>query len=80
MYGWYSETQQKNICDRLEMQIAARHSPKRTHPYIYYIDKDDNIVLVTEVNKGNKINFEDAISLGELKKFYMASETPLKLD
>lgn len=80
MYGWYSETQQKNICDRLEMEIAARRSPKRTHPYIYYIDKDDNIVLVTEVNKGNKINFEDAISLGELKKFYMASETPLKLD
>ena len=79
MYGWYSETQQKNICHRLEMQIAARHSPKRTHPYIYYIDKDDNIVLVTEVNKGNKINFEDAISLGELKKFYMASETPLIL-
>ena len=79
MYGWYSNTQQKNICERLEMQAAARHFPKRTHPYIYYIDMQDKIVLVTEVNKGNKINFEDAISLGELKKFYMASETPLIL-
>ena len=80
MYGWYSKTQQKKICERLEMETAAMHFPKRTHPYIYYIDIQDKIVLVTEVNKGNKIIFEDAISLGELKKFYMASETPLKLD
>ena len=80
MYGWYSKTQQKKICERLEMETAARHFPKSTRPYIYYIDMQDNIVLVTEVNKGNKIIFEDAISLGELKKFYMASETPLKLD
>ena len=80
MYGWYSKTQQKNVCERLEMQAAAKHFPKRTHPYIYYIDMQDKIVLVTEVNKGNKINFEDAIPLGELKKFYKASETPLKLD
>ena len=80
MYGWYSKTQQKNVCERLEMQAAAKHFPKRTHPYIYYIDMQDKIVLVTEVNKGNKINLEDAIPLGELKKFYKASETPLKLD
>tara|TARA_Y100000591_G_scaffold251197_1_gene222599 strand:- start:1425 stop:1667 length:243 start_codon:yes stop_codon:yes gene_type:complete len=80
MYGWYSNTQQKNICERLEMQAAARHFPKRTYPYIYYIDMQDKIVLVTEVNKGNNIIFEDAIPLGELKKFYKASETPLKLD
>ena len=80
MYGWYSKTQQKNVCERLEMQAAAKHFPKRTHPYIYYIDMQDKIVLVTEVNKGNKINFEDAIPLGELKKFYKASETPLQLD
>ena len=80
MYGWYSKTQQKKICERLEMETAARHFPKSTRPYIYYIEMQDKIVLVTEVNKGNKIIFEDAISLGELKKFYMASETPLKLD
>ena len=80
MYGWYSKKQQKNICERLEMETAASHFPKRTYPYIYYIDMQDKIVLVTEVNKGNKINFEDAISLGELKKFYIASKTPLKLD
>ena len=42
MYGWYSKTQQKNICERLEMQAAARHFPKRTHPYIYYIDKEQS--------------------------------------
>ncbi len=70
MYGWYSKTQQQIILKR----------KKRENPYIYYIDKQDQIVLVTEVNKGNKINFDDAISLGELKKFYKVSETPLKLD
>ena len=81
MYGWYSKTQQKNVCEALEMEATSeRHFPKRTYPYIYYIDMQDKIVLVTEVNKGNKINFEDAIPLGELKKFYKASETPLKLD
>lgn len=70
MYGWYSKTQQERVCRKND----------RPYPYIYYIDKQNNIVLVTEVNKGNKINFEDAISLGELKKFYKASETPLNLD
>ena len=67
MYGWYSKTQQQRF-----LQIK-----KKENPYIYYIDKQDQIVLVTEVNKGNKINFDDAISLGELKKFYKVSETPL---
>ena len=80
MYGWYSKTQQESICERLEMETAARHFPKRTHPYIYYIDMQDKIVLVTEVNRGDKINFDDAISLGELKKFYMASDVALDLD
>tara|TARA_B100001769_G_C21507807_1_gene293041 strand:- start:119 stop:331 length:213 start_codon:yes stop_codon:yes gene_type:complete len=70
MYGWYSKTQQQTILER----------KKRENPYIYYIDNQDQIVLVTEVNKGNKINFDDAISLGELKKFYKVSSTPLKLD
>ena len=70
MYGWYSKTQQQRF-----LQIK-----KKENPYIYYIDKQDQIVLVTEVNKGNKINFDDAISLGELKKFYKVSSTPLKLD
>ncbi len=80
MYGWYSKTQQESICERLEMETAARHFPKRTHPYIYYIDMQDKIVLVTEVNRGDKINFDDAISLGELKKFYIASDVALDLD
>ena len=70
MYGWYSKTQQQTILER----------KKREYPYVYYINKQDQIVLVTEVNKGNKINFDDAISLGELKKFYKVSSTPLKLD
>ena len=39
MYGWYSKTQQ-NICERLEMETAARHFQKQ-NPYIYYIDKHD---------------------------------------
>ena len=70
MYGWYSKTQQEKICK----------SGKRSLPYIYYIDKQDNVVQITEVNRGNKINFDDAISLGELKKFYIASDVALDLD
>ena len=70
MYGWYSKTQQERICKR----------GKRDLPYIYYIDKQDKVVQITEVNRGDKINFDDAISLGELKKFYMASDVALDLD
>ncbi len=70
MYGWYSKTQQERICKR----------GKRALPYIYYIDKQDKVVQITEVNRGDKINFDDAISLGELKKFYMASDVALDLD
>ena len=67
---WYSKTQQESICKR----------GKSALPYIYYIDKQDKVVQITEVNKGNKINFEDAIPLGELKKFYMVSDVALDLD
>lgn len=70
MYGWYSKTQQERICKR----------EKRTLQYIYYIDKQDKVVQITEVNRGDKINFDDAISLGELKKFYMVSDVALDLD
>ena len=70
MYGWYSKTQQERICKR----------GKTPFPYIYYIDKQDKVVQITEVNRGDKINFDDAISLGELKKFYMVSDEALDLD
>ena len=70
MYGWYSKTQQQTILKR----------KKREYPYIYYIDIQDKVVQITEVNKGNKINFEDAIPLGELKKFYKASDVALDLN
>ena len=70
MYGWYSKTQQQRILER----------KKREYPYVYYIDKQDKVVHITEVNRGDKINFNDAISLGELKKFYMASDVALDLD
>ena len=70
MYGWYSKTQQQGILER----------KKREYPYVYYIDKQDKVVQITEVNRGEKIKFDDAISLGELKKFYKVSETPLDLD
>ena len=70
MYGWYSKTQQQTILER----------KKREYSYIYYIDKQDKVVQITEVNRGDKINFDDAISLGELKKFYMASDVALDLD
>ena len=70
MYGWYSKTQQERICKRRKIAL----------PYIYYIDTQDKVVQITEVNRGDKINFDDAISLGELKKFYMASDVALDLD
>ena len=70
MYGWYSKTQQQRILER----------KKREYPYVYYIDKQDKVVQITEVNRGEKIKFDDAISLGELKKFYMASDVALDLD
>ena len=70
MYGWYSKKQQQRILEK----------EKRGYPYVYYIDKQDKVVQITEVNRGEKINFDDAISLGELKKFYLVSETPLDLD
>lgn len=70
MYGWYSKTQQQRILEK----------KKRGYPYVYYIDKQDKVVQITEVNRGEKINFDDAISLGELKRFYLVSETPLDLD
>lgn len=54
MYGWYSKTQQQIILER----------KKREYPYVYYIDKQDKVVQITEVNRGEKIKFDDAISLG----------------
>lgn len=70
MYGWYSKTQQQRI---LEIN-------KRERPYVYYIDKQDKVVQITEVNRGEKIRFDDAIALGELKKFYKVSKLPINSD
>jgi hypothetical protein len=67
MYGWYSHTQEK---------LIEMNNPKK-YPYIYYIDKQDKVVQITEVNRGKKINFDDAISLGELKKFHIVSKLPI---
>jgi hypothetical protein len=67
MYGWYSKTQQQRILER----------KKREYPYVYYIDKQDKVVQITEVNRGEKIKFDDAISLGELKKFHIVSKLPI---
>ncbi len=69
IYGWYSNTQLKNMIDK-----------QFSKPYIYYTDIYGTIVQVTEVkNYKCKVTFEDGYSLGELSKFYCNSETPLNL-
>ena len=67
-YGWYSYNQMKNL----------EHTHK--NPYIYWIDKNDKIVQITEIFglKEKKSNFSDAIFLGELKCFYKSSNYPIK--
>lgn len=65
-YGYYSNTQFK---------IMKRDKSK---PYIYWKNKNGNIVQVTEVTSSPDqyhYNFKDVIELGELQSFYSASST-----
>jgi len=75
MYGWFSNTQR----DRWNDFYIERSKNSDKKKYIYYIDMNDNIVEITEISrdKNYKSKFDDAIYLGEMKKFYTASDTEL---
>ena len=72
-YAWYSQKQfdeKKNLLD---------YNNRKSLPYIYYIDMNNNIVQVTEVSTSKKYPslFDDFVNLGQVNKFYIASSKPL---
>lgn len=74
-YGYYSKTQFEN-CKQIE-----DNSKLKNFPYIYYLDKNNKVVQVTEVkNSPSNSTFDDVVYLGELKKFHSVSQHPIKLE
>jgi hypothetical protein len=73
-FGVYSQKQFESISTAINM-----NKNKIDKPYIYYFDINNNIVQITEVfNDANKkSNFDDAVYLGQLKKFHSASIKPI---
>lgn len=73
-FGVYSQKQFQSISTAIGM-----NKNKIDKPYIYYFDINNNIVQITEVfNDANKkSNFDDAVYLGQLKKFHSASIKPI---
>jgi hypothetical protein len=65
MHGWYSEQQKKHNIERTKL--------------IYYTNKNDEIIEVTEVSQTEKYpsNFTDAVYLGPLKAFYKVTNTEI---
>lgn len=78
MIGWYSHKQFQNVLSN-ECKGDIKNAEK---PYIYYINKNGNIVQVTEVTKEKKYNskFDDVICIGELKKFHSVSSKPVDMN
>ena len=75
--AWYSQTQFNNYVRRKSMSYDK--SSGRVKPYIYYYDKDDNIIQVTEIINGEdrKSNFDDAVCKGPIKKFYKCTNVAI---
>jgi len=73
-YGVYSQKQFQSISTAISM-----NKNKIDRPYIYYFDINNNIVQITEVfnDSNKKSNFDDAVYLGQLKKFHSASIKPI---
>jgi hypothetical protein len=67
MYGWQS------------VELFRRRAQYLELPYCYYLDMNDKPVLVQFVtfSKEQRLDFQDAKFLGQLKRFYKASKTPL---
>lgn len=70
-YGYYSQQQFQNM----------QNSSDKDTPYIYYKDKNDKIVQITEVtsNPNFQTRFNDIVYLGELKRFHCVSSSPINL-
>ena len=75
MYGWFSNKQRVKWNDF----YIIRSNNKVKKKYIYYIDQSDNIVEITEISRDKNYisKFDDAVFLGEMKKFYKACDTEL---
>ena len=74
MYGWYSKKQFENRFNHI-----AHENMK--HAHIYYKDMNDNIVEVTEVTITPTYGslFDDAVSIGKLKSWYMATDKSINM-
>lgn len=74
MYGWYSKKQFEN-----RFKHIADENIK--HAHIYYKDMNDNIVEVTEVTITPQYGslFDDAVSIGKLKSWHMATDKPINM-
>lgn len=70
-YAWYSKKQ---------FDIISNKSKRINKPYIYYINTDDKIVQITEINNSDipNPNFDDVIFKGIVKSFYCCSNSYLK--
>lgn len=70
-YAWYSKKQ---------FDIISNRFKENNKPYIYYINTDDEIVQITEINNSNipNHNFDDVIFKGVIKSFYCCSDSYLK--
>ena len=70
MIGWYSQKQQN-----------LRHNdPDMKYPYLYYEKINGEIVQVSGVlnSETEKSLWDDAVYLGPLKRFYKATNEPIK--
>jgi hypothetical protein len=76
MHGWYSQKQFENVKSNI---VDSTDKLIQKNPYIYYLDFDDNLVLVTEVTSSEHYSskFDDVIYKGTLKRFYIRSNEPL---
>jgi hypothetical protein len=75
MYGWYSEKQHMR---KLRMENNKKHD-KVGYVYLYYVNEYNNVVLTSEVTKTNEYtsNWDDAIYLGQLYRYYGAFTKPI---
>ncbi len=69
LFGYYSQKQFENL----------KQNKERMFPYIYYKNKYNEVVQITEVNSDPhyQSSFEDIVLLGELQGFHCVSGVPL---
>ena len=69
-HGWYSETAQQD-------KILFKHEDSNKANYTYWLDINDEPVLVTHVNNdpNDKPLFDDVVYLGPLKRWYINKQS-----